>query len=71
VVGIALFILLGTPLVAFLWDTLNLLFAGIVRPWRLVGLLPAGILFYLLLRVMGRTVQSWDEDRESLRTGRP
>lgn len=70
-VGIALFVLLGTALVAFLWDTLNLLFAGIVRPWRLLGLVPAAALFYLLLRVMGRTVQSWDEERESVRTGRP
>ena len=56
---IALFVLVGTPLVAYLWDTLNHLFAGIIEPVRLVGLLPAGFFFYLLLRAMARAVEGW------------
>jgi hypothetical protein len=59
VLRIALFVLLGTPLVAYLWHTLNYLFAGIIEPILLVGLLPAGFLFYLLLRAMARAVEGW------------
>jgi hypothetical protein len=59
VAGIGLFVLLGTPLVAYLWDTLNRLFAGIVEPVRLLIAIPAAILFYLLLRAMARAVQAW------------
>lgn len=65
VLGIALFVLLGIPLVAYLWDTLNYLFAGVVQPWRLLGLLPVAALFYLLLRTMARAVDSWHGQRNS------
>jgi hypothetical protein len=59
VIGIALFVLVGTPLVAYLWETLNRLFAGIVEPLRLLGALPAAVLFYLLLRFMARSIATW------------
>ena len=59
VAGIALFVLLGTPLVAYIWETLNELLAGIVDPLQLLGLLPAAGFFYLLLRTMSRVVESW------------
>ncbi len=57
--GITLFVLLGTPLVGYIWDTLNHLLAGIVEPVRLLLLIPAALLFWLLLRGMRRTIESW------------
>lgn len=59
VAGITLFVLLGTPLVGYIWDTLNHLLAGIVEPVRLLLLIPAALLFWLLLRGMRRTIESW------------
>lgn len=68
VAGIGLFVLLGSPLVAYLWDTLNRFFAGIVEPVRLLIAIPAAILFYLLLRAMARAVQAWHSP-EKTRSG--
>jgi hypothetical protein len=65
VLGIALFVLLGTPLVAYLWDTLNHLFSGIIEPLRLLIALPAALLFYVLLRFMARSVVSWQTERNT------
>jgi hypothetical protein len=59
---IGLFILLGTPLVAHLWETLNLLFAGIVQPVRLLTAIPAALVLFLLLRAMARSIESWQEE---------
>jgi hypothetical protein len=64
VLGIALFVLLGTPLVAYLWATLNHLLSGIVDPLRIVGMVPAAALFWLLLRYMARAVESWQATRD-------
>jgi flagellar biogenesis protein FliO len=33
---IALFTVLGIPVLAFLWETLNKLIAGVFEPWRLL-----------------------------------
>lgn len=63
VLGIALFVLLGTPLVAYIWETLNRLLAGIVEPMRLLITVPAVLLFYFLLRFMGRSVEAWHHER--------
>lgn len=60
VLSIGFFILIGFPLVAYLWETMNELFAGHVRPLQLLIAVPVGILFYLLLRFMARSVLSWD-----------
>lgn len=65
VLGIGLFVLLGTPLVAYLWETLNRLFAGIIEPVRLLIAIPALAVFYVLLRFMARTVRAWDAGRAS------
>ncbi|HEX6308046.1 MAG TPA: hypothetical protein VFZ69_07655 [Longimicrobiales bacterium] len=65
VLGIGLFVLLGTPLVAYIWETLNRLFAGILEPVRLLIAIPALALFYLLLRFMARTVHAWETARAS------
>lgn len=63
VLGIALFVLIGSPLVGYLWEALNNLLAGHVRPLQLLIAVPAAVLFYLLLRFMGRTVLAWDSGR--------
>ena len=60
---IALFVLLGFPLLAYLWETLNRLLAGHVEPVMLLGFIPAALLFWLLLRLMGRAVESWHSVR--------
>lgn len=65
VLGIALFVLLGTPLVGYLWEALNNLLAGHIRPMQLLLAVPAAVLFYLLLRFMGRTVRAWDRGRNA------
>ena len=56
---IGLFVLLGGPLVAFLWETLNQVLAGRFETLMLLGFLPAAILFWILLRSMARAVESW------------
>jgi Na+/melibiose symporter-like transporter len=56
---IGLFVLLGSPLVGFLWETLNQVLAGRFEPLMLLGFLPAALLFWLLLRSMARAVESW------------
>ena len=57
---IGVIVLLGSPLVAFVWETLNRLLAGTVEPSRLLLLIPIGFLLYLLLRYTARAVQAWD-----------
>lgn len=56
---IGLFVLLGSPLVGFLWETLNQVMAGRFEPLMLLGFLPAALLFWLLLRSMRRAVETW------------
>ncbi len=60
VVGIGLFVLVGFPLVAYLWEAMNELFAGRVRPTQLLIAVPVAVLLYLLLRFMARSVLSWE-----------
>jgi hypothetical protein len=54
---IAIFALLGTPLVAFLWETLNRLMAGWLDPIRIAISIPAFIVLYVLLRYLARVTQ--------------
>lgn len=55
----AVFVIVGTPLIAILWQTLNELLALQVRSslWFAV---PALILFVLLLRLLRRTLEQGD-----------
>lgn len=63
ILPIALFVILGVPLVAVIWDTLNRLFAGHVD-WRWIGAtVVAVVLFWVLLKVLARTVTSWEARR--------
>jgi hypothetical protein len=54
---ITLYALLGTPLVAFLWETLNRLMAGWFDPIRVALSIPALVMLYFLLRHIGRVTQ--------------
>jgi Na+-driven multidrug efflux pump len=54
------FVLVGTPLVAYLWDALNRLMAGHVHGRRLAIAAVAGLLFAALLRLLMRAVWQWE-----------
>jgi len=54
---IALFTLIGAPMVAFLWETLNRVMAGHFDPIRIGISVPLLVVFYFVLRWMGRVVE--------------
>ena len=56
--SIGLFVLLGVPMVAYLWETLNQLLALRLDPRRLLISLPVLAAFVGLLAVLGRTFRS-------------
>ena len=63
--GIALFVLSGFPLVAYLWETLNQLMGGEVRPARLALSVPVALLLAGVLVLLARTVRRWEARREA------
>lgn len=62
-VGIALFVLVGFPLVAYLWETLNQLMGGEVHPVRLLVSLPVILLLAAVLVLLSRAVGRWEAER--------
>jgi hypothetical protein len=62
-IGIALFVLAGFPLVAYLWETLNQLMGGEVRPARLAMTVPVVLLFAAVLALLSRAVRGWEAER--------
>jgi len=63
VLPIALFVIVGVPLVAVIWDTLNRLFAGQVD-WKWIGpAVVAAVLLGVLLRILARTLSRWQARR--------
>lgn len=63
ILPIALFVIVGVPLVAVIWDALNRLFAGQVD-WKWIGAaVVAGVLLWVLLRILARTVSRWQARR--------
>ena len=64
-IRILLLVLLGAPLVGWLWETLNRLLSGHVEPVRLLVSIPVAVAFWLLLRALGRTVERWDDARDA------
>lgn len=62
-VGITLFVLAGFPLVAYLWETLNQLMAGEVRPDRLLVSVPVVFLLAGVLALLARVVRRWEAER--------
>ncbi len=55
----ALYVLLGIPLVAYLWETINELLAFDVNPVRLLIAVPVLLLFLGLLILLNRLVRRW------------
>lgn len=68
-VVLALFFTLGTPLVAYIWHTLNVLLTGRVELLALAILVPVLLLFWLLLKGLARAVDRLDA-RHAAETGR-
>jgi hypothetical protein len=54
------FVVVGTPLVAYLWDALNRLLTGHILGRRLAIAAVAGLLFATLLRLIVRAVWQWE-----------
>lgn len=54
----------GTPMVAYLWETLNRLISGHFEPIRLLISIPIAVVFALLLRVVARFVGRWETERQ-------
>jgi hypothetical protein len=61
--GIAAFVFLGVPLLAYVWETLNDLLAGHWNPRRFLIAIPAFLLLLLLGRICAGVVQRWDRAR--------
>lgn len=62
-VGIALVTLLGVPLLAYVWETLNRLIAGHVEWDRLLISLPLALLLLALWKFLGRRIEAWESER--------
>ncbi|HET6700634.1 MAG TPA: hypothetical protein VFH14_02460 [Gemmatimonadaceae bacterium] len=63
ILPIALFVIVGVPLVAVIWDTLNRLFAGQVD-WTWIGAaVVAAVLLGVLLKILARTLGRWQARR--------
>lgn len=60
VLRIALCTIIGIPLVAFVWESLNELLAGHWHSRHLLLTLPALALLLLFWRLMGRAIERWD-----------
>lgn len=61
---LALFVVVGTPLVAYLWETVNLLLSGNVVATRLLLSIPLLLLFLGMLVLLARTVGRIEAARE-------
>jgi hypothetical protein len=55
-------VLLGTPIVAYLWHALNYLVSGIIRPVELLLAIPVFFLFLGLLYFVGRFVRATEAE---------
>ena len=62
---IALFVLLGTPVVAYLWETLNVLMSGRVEPGRLGIAAVVLVVFAGLLKLLSRSIHALEGDRDA------
>ena len=60
----ALFVIVGTPLLAYVWETLNLLVAGRADAGRLLITLPIAALLAGVLWLLARTISRWEGERK-------
>jgi hypothetical protein len=58
------YIIIGTPLVAYIWETLNLLVAGKAEAIRLLITLPAVALLAGVFVLLTRTISRWEGERK-------
>jgi hypothetical protein len=56
----AIFVVVGTPLVYLLWTVVNDLLTGHIVTSRLLLAGPVLIVFIIVLNVLARTVRRWD-----------
>lgn len=63
ILPITLFVVAGVPLVAYVWDSLNLFFAGRFEVMRLILATGALAVLVALLMVLARVVTRWEETR--------
>jgi hypothetical protein len=59
----AVYVLIGAPLLGYVWETLNVLFTGQVDAGRLGLALLAAIVLAVLFRLMKRSVSRWESER--------
>ena len=59
VVGMAAFVALGIPLVAYIWETINRLLAGHFEARRVLMTLPAIILLAIVFVMLTRMLNRW------------
>jgi hypothetical protein len=60
----ALFVIVGSPLVAYVWETLNLLVAGRADAGRLLITLPIAALLAGVLMLLARAISRWEGERQ-------
>jgi hypothetical protein len=63
--GIAAATLLGVPLLAYVWETLNRLIAGHFELVRVLITIPLAVAMLLLWRILGRRIEAWEGERRS------
>lgn len=59
-VAILFIVVIGIPLMAYLWETVNRLLAGVVDPVRLAIAVPVLLAFVLVLGLLRRALLGWD-----------
>ncbi len=64
VLPMALFVIVGTPLLAYVWETLNRLVAGRADVGRLLITLPVAALLAGVLSLLARTISRWEGERQ-------
>jgi hypothetical protein len=68
----AVYVLIGAPLVAYVWETLNVLLTGQVDFGRIGLAVLAAIVLAVLFRLMRRSISRWETERvDSVATPRP
>lgn len=60
ILGMSALVLVGAPMVWFLWEVLNDLLQGIVDGPRVLIALPVLLAFLALLDFVARTVRRWE-----------
>ena len=59
--GMALFVVLGAPMIWYLWEVLTQLLSLEFDARAVLIAVPVLVVFLLFLRVLSRTVRKWDQ----------